>query len=155
AGGPVVSGPDVVGGGTLPELIARAKELEDIRHPAAERAWARVGAAGGGDLPPDVAARVAEIAAFKLLADEPGAARKALLDVAESYDALQAKAAAFRARSSAARALVVSGDQATAAAESAELTAAAEAAFATGELAARHYLSVRMSEQMIRVYALS
>ena len=142
------------GGGTLSDLIARAKELDEARHPGAEKAWARVGTAAE-DLPPDVAARVSEAAAFKLLADDPGVARKTLLDVAESYVALQNRPAAFRARSSAARALAVSGDHAAAAAESAELTAAAEVAFATGELEARHYLSVRMSEQMIAVYALT
>jgi len=141
------------GGRTLSDLIARAKSLDDTRHPGAEQAWARVGAAGE-DLPPDVAARVSEVAAFKLLTDDPVLARKTLLDVAESYVALQNWPASFRARSSAARALAVSGDRTAAVAESAELSAAAEVAFATGELEARHYLSVRMSEQMIAVYLL-
>jgi len=143
------------GGSTLSDLIARARELDDIRHPAAEQAWARVGAVGGVDLPPEVAARVSEVAAFKLLADDPGVARKTLLDVAESYVALQDKPASFRARSSAARALAVTGDHAAAVAESVELAAAAEVAFATGELEPRHYLSVRMSEQMTAVYVLN
>ena len=143
------------GGSALSDLIAQAKELDDTRHPAAEQAWARVGAVAGVDLPPEVAARVSEVAAFKLLADDPGLARKTLLDVAESYVALQDKPASFRARSSAARALAVTGDHAAAIAESAELAAAAEVAFATGELEARHYLSVRMSEQMTAVYVLN
>lgn len=154
AGGSSAGGSSA-GGSTLSDLIARARELDDVRHPAAEQAWARVGTADGVDLPPAVAARVSEVAAFKLLADDPGVARKTLLDVAESYVALQDKPASFRARSSAARALAVTGDHAAAVAESAELAAAAEVAFATGELKARHYLSVRMSEQMTAVYVLN
>ena len=154
AGGSAVGG-SAAGGSALSDLIARARELDDTRHPAAQQAWARVGAAGGDDLPPEVAARVSEAAAFELLADDPGVARKTLLDVAESYVALQDRPASFRARSAAARALAVTGDHAAAVAESAELAAAAEVAFATGEIEPRHYLSVRMSEQMIAVYVLN
>ncbi len=138
------------------ELIARAEELDEGRHPDAVRAWARVAEAGAGqELPPAIAVRVTEVtASFKLLAQDPALAMKTLLEVADSYAALQERPGEFRARSAAARALAATGDHDLARSESAELTAQAEMAFARGELRPGHYLLVRMNQQVIAAQAL-
>jgi tetratricopeptide (TPR) repeat protein len=140
-------------GETVEQLIDRAEQLDKVRHPGAAKAWARVGAVGQG-LPAGVAARVAEAWSVELVGTDPAAARKSLLAAADEFAALDDRPAELRARASAARALEISGDHATATAESADLTAQAEAAFAAAELLPRHYLSVRMTEQVIAVHAL-
>ena len=137
---------------TLERLIERAERLDKARHPDADKAWARVGAAGQ-DLPRGAAARVAEVRAAKLMRTAPADARKTLLEIAAEFAELNDRPGEFRARTSAAIALELGGDHAAARAEGAQLSARAEVAFAAVELLPRHYLSVRVSEQMITVHA--
>lgn len=151
-----VPAPAPAAGESAADLVARAEELDERRHPGAEQAWARVAAAGADqELPAVVAVRVTEMAAsFKLLADDPALARKTLLEAADSYAALPDRPAEFRARSTAARALAAAGEHDLAQAESAELTGQAEIAFAKGELRPGHYLAVRVNQQVIAAHAL-
>lgn len=137
---------------TSADLIARARELDEARHPEADKAWRRVAAAAsasGEELPPHVALRAAEARAAGGMRTDADAARTTLLEVADSFAAAGDQAGAFRARATAARALSVAGDHAAARAESAALAAAASAALAEGTLTPRQYLAARGNEHLI------
>jgi len=141
---------------TLADLIARARELDEARHPEANKAWRRVAAASasGDELSPHIALRVAEARAASGMRTDAAAARTALLEVADSFAAAGDRPGAFRARAAAARALSVAGDHAAARAESSALSAAASAALAEGTLTPRQYLAARGNEHMIVAHML-
>lgn len=133
---------------TLEELIERARRLAADRHPDAPLAWARV-AAADADLPADVAAQVARFSAGELLASDPAAAEKALLETAGLFAALGDLDGELETRASAALALTLSGGNAAAREAITAVTGQAEAAFAAGKLTPRHYLNVRVTGHMI------
>jgi tetratricopeptide (TPR) repeat protein len=140
---------------TLADLITRARELDEVHHPEANKAWSRVAAsASGEELPPHVALRVAEARAASGMRTDADAARTALLEVADSFAAAGDQPGAFRTRAAAARALSVAGDHAAARAEGAALAAAASAALAEGTLTPRQYLAARGNEHMIVAHML-
>ena len=160
---PVVSAaaPAAASGAGLDELIARARELAELRHPGTGEAWARVAAAGvaaARDLPADVAAQVARASAGKLLGTDPAAAQAALLDVAGRFAELGDLDRALEARASAAQALHLAGDTEENRAQGRAVIDAARdeatAAFAAGKLTARYYLNVLLIDQVIAGHAL-
>lgn len=146
-------------GTSLDELIARARELAEKRHPRTGEAWARVAAtsaAAGTELPADVAALVARSSAGTLVSTDPAAGHAALLEVAERFAELGDLDGELEARASAARALHLAGnvaggdvngngDRATIGAVRDE----AAAAFAAGRLTPRFYLNVLVIDQIL------
>jgi hypothetical protein len=161
---PVVSAaaaPAAASGAGLDELIARARELAELRHPGTGEAWTRVAAASvaaARDLPPDVAAQLARASAGKLMGTDPAAAQAALLDVAGRFAELGDLDRALEARASAAQALHLAGDtEGNRAQGRAVIDAArdeATAAFAAGKLTPRYYLNVLLIDQIIAGHAL-
>jgi hypothetical protein len=161
---PVVSAaaaPAAASGAGLDELIARARELAELRHPGTGEAWTRVAAASvaaARDLPPDVAAQLARASAGKLMGTDPAAAQAALLDVAGRFAELGDLDRALEARASAAQALHLAGDtEGNRAQGRAVIDAArdeAAAAFAAGKLTPRYYLNVLLIDQIIAGHAL-
>ena len=148
-------------GGSLDELIARARELAELRHPRTGEAWARVAAAGAAaaqGLPADVAAQVARASAGRLAGTDPAAAHAALLEVAGRFAELGDLDRELEARASAAHALLLAGDAGSNLAEvRAAIDAArdeAVAAFAAGKLTPRYYLNVLLIDQIIAGYVL-
>jgi tetratricopeptide (TPR) repeat protein len=143
---------------TLEDLTEEARRLTELRHPDAETAWRQVAdraTADGVELPADVAAEATRIEAGHLLASDPGIARRRLLEVAASFAALGDRDRALEARAMAAVAQEMTGDHDAARDGIAALAAEAEAAFASGELTARHYLNVRTYREAIAVHALA
>jgi tetratricopeptide (TPR) repeat protein len=143
-------------GASLDELIARARELAELRHPGAGEAWTRVAAAGAAadeGLPADVAAQVARASAGRLVRTDPAAAHAVLLEVAGRFAELGDLDKELESRASAAQALLLAGDTDSKRAESREAIDAvrdeAVAAFAAGKLTPRYYLNVLMIDQII------
>jgi tetratricopeptide (TPR) repeat protein len=157
-------------GTSLDELIVRARDLAEKRHPGAGEAWARVAAtsaAAGQELPVDVAAQVARSSAGRLVRTDPAAAHAALLEVARRFAELDDLDRELEARASAAHALLLAGnvagdnadgdvigngtgDRATIGAVREE----AMAAFAAGKLTPRYYLNVLLIEQHVAGHTL-
>ena len=145
------------GAATLGDLIEHARQLAELRHPDARTTWSEVSgraAADGVELPADVAAHVARSEAGHLMPSDPMAARQMLLEVATSFAALGDRDRALEARAVAVVAQELAGDHDAASEGIAALCAEAEAAFASGELTARHYLNVRASGGAVAVHAL-
>jgi tetratricopeptide (TPR) repeat protein len=158
---PDAAAPAAASGAGLDELIARARELAELRHPGTGEAWTRVAAASvaaARDLPPDVAAQLARASAGKLMGTDPAAAQAALLDVAGRFAELGDLDRALEARASAAQALHLAGDtEGNRAQGRAVIDAArdeATAAFAAGKLTPRYYLNVLLIDQIIAGHAL-
>ena len=144
-------------GAGLDELIARARELGMRRHPGASEAWARVGAAGGAELPGDVAALVARFSAGTVLLTDPAAGHAALLAAAGRFAELGDLDGELEARAVAAHALYIAKDADGQARGRAALDAVrdeATAAFAAGKMTPRYYLNVILVGQMMAGLAL-
>jgi tetratricopeptide (TPR) repeat protein len=142
---------------TLEDLIEQARRLTELRHPDARTTWSEVSGrafADGVELPADVAAHVARSEAGHLTSSDPKAARQLLLEVAASFAALGDRDRALEARAVAALAQEMAGDHDAASDGIAALCAEAEAAFASGELTARHYLNVRVYRGTVAVHVL-
>jgi tetratricopeptide (TPR) repeat protein len=142
---------------TLEDLIAEARRLTELRHPDARTTWTQVSARAltdGVELPADVVAGVKRSDAGHLMTSDPAAARSLLLEVAVLSAALGDLDRDLEARAAATLTLELSGDHAAARDAIAALRAEAEAAFASGELTARHYLNVRVNHAVIEVHAL-
>lgn len=135
------------------ELIARARELTEARHPRARQAWDRV-AAAGQDLSPDAAAQLARASAGELLETDPAAAHAALLETAGRFAELGDLDRELEARATAALALQVAGEQAESRTAVETVRSQATAAFTAGKLTPRYYLNVLVAEQMIAGHAL-
>jgi hypothetical protein len=130
-------------GAGLEELIARARDLGQRRHPGAGEAWARVAAtASDGELPGDVAAQLARFRAGTLLRTDLAAGRTALLAAAGRFADLGDLDGELEARALAAHARYLAGDAAGGRAALDAVLAEAAAAFAAGRLTPRFYLNV-------------
>jgi hypothetical protein len=137
--------PDVtlsVPGPSLDDLVARARQLRDERHPHTRQAWEQV-AASGRDLPASVAAELDRQRAGALAETDPRAGRAALLAAAGQFAGLGDQARAWEARATAALAQAQAGDPAGAATALAAAIADAGTAFGAGTLGPRQYLIVR------------
>ncbi len=96
---------------SLDDLVRRARQLRDDRHPHARQAWDQV-AASGQDLPADVAAELARQRAGVLAEQDPRAGHEALLAAAAQLAGLGDEARACEARAAAALAQAQAGDPA-------------------------------------------
>jgi hypothetical protein len=139
---------------SLEDLVARARQLRDDRHPHARQAWEEV-AASGQDLPADVAAELDRQRAGALAETDPRAGREALLAAAGQFAGLGDEARACEARAAAAMAWAQAGDAAGAAAALAVAISDAEAAFARGAFTPQQYLIVRRARPLMAMQALT
>ncbi len=138
---------------SLEDLVARARQLRDDRHPHARQAWEEV-AASGQELPADVAAELDRQRAGALAETDPRAGREALLAAAGQFAGLGDEARACEARAAAAMARAQAGDAAGAAAALTAAIADAEAAFARGAFTPQQYLIVRRARPLMAMQAL-
>lgn len=155
AASPASAGP---AGSELDALIARARELADVRHPEAGRAWAAVeerAGQDGTDLPADVAVKVARARAGRQLETDPGAAREALLSFAGAHGGDGNPDTALEARAVAAIALGRTGGHDAARREAEALTAAAREAFDAGTLTPRNHVNIHLAAGQIEMDALA
>ena len=139
---------------SLEDLVARARQLRDDRHPHARQAWEEV-AASGQELPADVAAELDRQRAGALAETDPRAGREALLAAAGQFAGLGDEARACEARAAAAMARAQAGDAAGAAAALTAAIADAEAAFARGAFTPQQYLIVRRARPLMAMQALT
>jgi hypothetical protein len=139
---------------SLEDLVARARQLRDDRHPHARQAWEAV-AASGQHLPADVAAELDRQRAGALAETDPRAGREALLAAAGQFAGLGDEARACEARAAAAMARAQAGDAAGAAPALAVAIADAEAAFARGAFTPQQYLIVRRARPLMAMQALT
>jgi tetratricopeptide (TPR) repeat protein len=136
-------------GASLDELIARARELAERRHPGAGDAWARAAAtaaADGRELPGDVAATVARFSAGRLLRTDLAAGQAAMLAAAGRFAELGDLDGELESRAVAAHARYLTGDAAGGRAALDAVRAEATAAFAAGKMTPRYYLNVVLVE---------
>ena len=139
---------------SLADLVARARQLRDDRHPHTRQAWEEV-AASGQDLPADVAAELDRQRAGALAETDPRAGREALLAAAGQFAGLGDEARACEARAAAAMARAQAGDAAGAATALAAAIADAEAAFTRGAFTPQQYLIVRRARPLMAMQALT
>ncbi len=139
---------------SLEDLVAEARRLSALRHPHADEAWERVGAAGT-ELPEPVAARVELRRAGTAMEQDPGAAYARLLAVADRFERLGDRADALESRAAAAVALAYAGDRAGGESLAATVTAEAAAAYAQGTLDAEKYLAARRAGAYVAVSTLA
>ncbi|MEU6431081.1 hypothetical protein ABZ860_34710 [Microbispora sp. NPDC046973] len=139
---------------SIEDLVAEARRLSALRHPHADEAWERVGAAGG-DLPEPVAAQVELRRAATAMERDPSAAHPRLLAVAERFERLGDRAHALEARAAAAVALAYAGDRAGGECLAETVTAEAAAAYAQGTLDAGEYLAARRAGAYVAVSTLA
>ncbi|MEU6414260.1 hypothetical protein [Microbispora sp. NPDC046933] len=139
---------------SLDDLVAEARRLSALRHPHADEAWERVGAAET-ELPEPVAAQVELRRAGTAMERDPGAAHARLLAVAERFERLGDRAHALEARAAAAVALVHAGDRAGGEGLAETVTAEAAAAYAQGTLDAEEYLAARRAGAYIAMSTLA
>jgi hypothetical protein len=133
---------------SLDDLIKRARQLRDDRHPHTRQAWERV-AASGQDLPPDVAAELARQRAGALAEHDPRAGHQALLAAAAQLAAVGDEARACEARAAAALAQAQAGDADRGGPALAAVIADADAAFDREALTPRQYLIVRRARALL------
>jgi tetratricopeptide (TPR) repeat protein len=127
---------------TLEDLIERARQMTNSRHPQAAQAWERV-AESGEELSPDVSAQIARSRAGTLFAKSPAEAIVKLQEVAGIFDDLHEAAAACEARAVAAMAKSKLGDWAGARAEAEQVAAVADRIFAEHGMTPSEYLAAR------------
>ncbi|WP_182903885.1 hypothetical protein [Microbispora sp. H10830] len=139
---------------SLEDLVAEARRLSALRHPHADEAWERVGAAGT-ELPEPVAARVELRRAGTAMEQDPGAAYARLLAVADRFERLGDRADALESRAGAAVALAYAGDRAGGESLAETVTAEAAAAYAQGTLDAEKYLAARRAGAYVAVSTLA
>ena len=151
-GSPAPEVPVPAGGDSLDDLVKRARQLRDDRHPHARQAWDQV-AARGPDLPADVAAELARQRAGALAERDPRAGQHALLAAADQLAAVGDEARACEARAAAALAQVQAGDPDGAGPALDAAIAAADAAFANGAFTPRQYLIVRRARAVLAFQA--
>ena len=102
---PAVPAPTLItADASLEELVTRARELAERRHPDTAQAWQRV-AAAGQDLPADVTALITRANAGTLLRTDPAAAYPELMAAAAQFAALGDLDRELEARAGAAQAV--------------------------------------------------
>lgn len=139
-------------GDSLDDLIKRARQLRDDRHPHTRQAWEQV-AASGQDLPPDVAAELARQRAGALAEHDPRAGHQALLAAAAQLAAVGDEARAREARAAAALAQAQAGDVDRGGPALDAVIADADAAFDREDLTPRQYLIVRRARALLAFQA--
>ncbi|MGI5160639.1 hypothetical protein [Microbispora sp. CA-102843] len=139
---------------SIEDLVAEARRLSALRHPHADEAWERVGAAET-ELPEPVAARVELRRAGTAMEQDPGAAYARLLAVADRFERLGDRADALESRAGAAVALAYAGDRAGGEGLAETVTAEAAAAYAQGTLDAGEYLAARRAGAYVAVSTLA
>jgi hypothetical protein len=139
-------------GDSLDDLIKRARQLRDDRHPHTRQAWEQV-AASGQDLPPDVAAELARQRAGALAEHDPRAGHQALLAAAAQLAAVGDEARAREARAAAALAQAQAGDVDRGGPALNAVIADADAAFDREDLTPRQYLIVRRARALLAFQA--
>jgi hypothetical protein len=137
---------------SLDDLIGRARQLRDDRHPHARQAWEQV-AASGQDLPADVAAELARQRAGALAEQDPRAGHQALLAAAAQLAAAGDEARACEARAAAALAQAQAGDADRGRSALDAALADADEAFARAAFTPRQYLIVRRSRALLAFQA--
>lgn len=140
------------GAESLDDLVRRARQLRDDRHPHARQAWDQV-AARGPDLPADVTAELARQQAGALAEQDPRAGHQALLAAAAQLAALGDEARACEARAAAALAQAQAGDADRGRPALAAAIADADTAFARDAFTPRQYLIVRRARAMLAFQA--
>jgi hypothetical protein len=137
---------------SLDDLIKRARQLRDDRHPHTRQAWEQV-AARSQDLPTDVAAELARQRAGALAEHDPRAGHQALLAAAAQLAAVGDEARACEARAAAALAQAQAGDVDRGGPALDAVIADADAAFDRDALTPRQYLIVRRARALLAFQA--